>query len=929
MSVSAPKPSTVSGDKVQPPSMWVDGGEFSNNLDEDEVDIKAVKMDDAVVPVGLWNRRILENPVFPVSTNVSAKHLDILRGVMLIWWKRRVLRSLINYLHTEWPQETKLWMGGYRGVNQEFINDVEAGKDCLHYTSSSDWWTWRNGSRLLFWQWVGPFKDMARDGVPVYWVPNKKPTSRELQPQVTDEETKMQMREKLAKVRKQGYIRPGKVKSLIKYFSVPKGEEDIRIVYDGTASGFNDAVWTPNFGLPTIESLLRSTGPTTWMVDLDIGEMFLNFMMHKEARQLVGVDITPLFPEEVKAGKHVVWERWERCGMGLKFSPYQTIRMLQVAEEFVVGRPDTESNPFHYSAVKLNLPGTKEYKPGMPWFMVVTKDGDLAAALAIYVDDERIHASSCEQAWACAHQVATREAYLGIQDAARKRRPPSQKAGAWAGSIVRSNGLDVGIMTSDERWRKAKDMVWKWHERLSQSPDISLNTKELRSDRGFLIYITRTYKCLNTFLKGIHLTIDGWRSQRDDDGWRYIGPGREGLDVRIDEANAINGHDYPEIVEPVSRLIHDLEALKSIMTFEQAPVVLVHTSKIYMARYGFGDASGSGFGSSIETPDGMEVRYGTWNEKGSAKSSNFRELGNLIMALEEEAEAGRLAGVELFIFTDNTTAESAFHTGTSSSKTLFELVVRVKRLELSQSLKLHVIHVAGKRMIKQGTDGLSRGNFLEGVMSGSSMLEFVPISLTAINRSRSLLPWIREWTGSNKLTPLKEVEWLTKGQCLSHDIIRNSDGVEFPREAEDDVLLWTPPPCIADIGLEYLRKSIHKRPDRVHVMIIPKLMTHLWRKNVLKTCDLSFYIDVGHPCWPEEMCESILVALYLPLLHCHPWTLRRTKSVLEVERQVRYLQKREAGAEVSILWQFLLFTRRLRTMPDGMVWGLLSKGTIR
>ena len=147
------------------------------------------------------------------------------------------------------------------------------------------------------------------------WLPDAKPNQKKLQPPVDDINTKLKMKAKLEKVRKQGYIAPGKVKSLIRYFSVPKGEKDIRMVYDGTASGYNLAVWTPNFGLPTIETLLRNTDHNTWMLDLNIGDQFLNFMMHKDARELVGVDLTPIFPEEVKSGKSVLWEHWERCGM--------------------------------------------------------------------------------------------------------------------------------------------------------------------------------------------------------------------------------------------------------------------------------------------------------------------------------------------------------------------------------------------------------------------------------------------------------------------------------------------------------------------------------------------------------------------------------------------------------------------------------------
>lgn len=89
--------------------------------------------------------------------------------------------------------------------------------------------------------------------------------------------------------------------------------------------------------------------------------------------------------------------------------------------------------------VVLNLPGSANYSPGQPWFYLERKDGSMASILAIYVDNQRIHAPSENDAYEAARQVASQESYLGIQDAARKRRAPSQQAGAWAGSIVRTN----------------------------------------------------------------------------------------------------------------------------------------------------------------------------------------------------------------------------------------------------------------------------------------------------------------------------------------------------------------------------------------------------------------------------------------------------------------------------------------------------------
>ena len=281
------------------------------------------------------------------------------------------------------------------------------------------------------------------------------------------------------------------------------------------------------------------------------------------------------------------------------------------------------------------------------------------------------------------------------------------------------------------------------------------------------------------------------------------------------------------------------------------------------------------------------------------------------------------------MFTDNDTAQSCYHNGTSSSKLLFNLVVRLKKLELNYGLRLHLIHVSGTRMIEQGTDGISRGNMMEGVLTGRQMLAYVPIHLSAVDRDPNLLNWIRGWCGENDLAPLEPQDWLWKGQGLDSVMEFNVDGMAFPTRSRQRVFLWAPPPCIADIALEYLRESIHKRHDAIHIFIVPKLMTYVWRKILLKTCDLSFYLDAGHDCWKSEMHESIMCGIYLPLLHCYPWTLRRSGSVLEMERLLSKLPKSEAGTKGTLLRKFLLLTRRFPSMPERMVRKLLSEKRLR
>ena len=119
------------------------------------------------------------------------------------------------------------------------------------------------------------------------------------------------VKKKLKKVLDRGYINlVDKIKSLAHFFQVPKTwkivegklvADDIRMVYDATCSGLNQAVWTPWFPMPTVLSPLRAVVAGTIMSDCDVGEMFLNFMLEPKLRPYAGVDLTFLFPEEVPA----------------------------------------------------------------------------------------------------------------------------------------------------------------------------------------------------------------------------------------------------------------------------------------------------------------------------------------------------------------------------------------------------------------------------------------------------------------------------------------------------------------------------------------------------------------------------------------------------------------------------------------------------
>ena len=162
----------------------------------------------------------------------------------------------------------------------------------------------------------------ARDGAQVLFDKRKLPSNKQGQRRPKEPRHIPMIKEKLESFLKKHYLDPVKVLSLISFFRVDKGETDIRMVFNGTTSGINDATHAPWFPLPTIESHLRSVETGTWLVDEDLGEMFLNVLLDLRLRGYTGVDITIYFPELIKTYQPKLWVAWTRLLMGFRPSPY-------------------------------------------------------------------------------------------------------------------------------------------------------------------------------------------------------------------------------------------------------------------------------------------------------------------------------------------------------------------------------------------------------------------------------------------------------------------------------------------------------------------------------------------------------------------------------------------------------------------------------
>ena len=313
--------------------------------------------------------------------------------------------------------------------------------------------------------------------------------------------------------------------------------------------------------------------------------------------------------------------------------------------------------------------------------------------------------------------------------------------------------------------------------------------------------------------------------------------------------------------------------------------------------------------------------YGVWSYSDAEESSNYREMNNCITSIRKLGEMGKLQHSMLLFCTDNSTVETALYKGTSSSPKLLELVIEFYDLQFKFGFNAIISHISGKRMIAQGSDGLSRGAINEGVMNGKDYMSFIPFHLTAFEREDNLKDWVSSWLEPCKPIFLTPEDWFYR----AHDIVKNinepsnlSDWMWRPN-IQPGVLVWTPPPAIADVAIEQLRKARLKRHNSLHVILVPQLMTPYWRKELYKCCDLVFQVPPICPYWSESMYEPLTIGICFPYIHIYPFSLRGTPKLCAIQRDLHQMWKNEQVDTRHILRELCSLSRRLRRMSRNMV----------
>ena len=182
------------------------------------------------IPIHLWNDHVKAPGV---SKEKRDKALVGLRKLGFHWFRKFLLRDCSAYLTSaygvDWERKPCRKRGGER---TELDRDQGAITSMLWHSTHTNWFEFNTGSRLVHFCFPEQYWKEARDRVKVFFE-RPGPTTQKKQPIIEDNLTICtKTNKKISKVLKRRYLLPSDllVKLNIKYFAVPKGDDDIRMV---------------------------------------------------------------------------------------------------------------------------------------------------------------------------------------------------------------------------------------------------------------------------------------------------------------------------------------------------------------------------------------------------------------------------------------------------------------------------------------------------------------------------------------------------------------------------------------------------------------------------------------------------------------------------------------------------------------------------
>jgi hypothetical protein len=170
-------------------------------------------------------------------------------------------------------------------------------------------------------------------------------------------------------------------------------------------------------------------------------------------------------------------------------------------------------------------------------------------------------------------------------------------------------------------------------------------------------------------------------------------------------------------------------------------------------------------------------------------------------------------------------------------------------------------------------------------------------------RLGGLTKWINRVTLGLGFTTLEPEGWFTSGHGFGNYV-------------------WAPPPAAVEVVVEQLGKARLKRPEALHLIILPRLMTGRWQRHLsrgtdgyfkIKKCPDTWYIDVQF--------EPLLICVCLPYVSSNPRNQDRKQLLDELHGHLpgKDMLEISSGHRGSLLRELLESARTICPMPGSLV----------
>ena len=165
---------------------------------------KAVKADDAEVPVHLWNERVCRRS----ASELEAKALDVIRGLCMRWYRQRLVRDCVRWMRLKYGLE-------WHKVATTPASKEERGRlaEIVGRATFNEWFEYPNGSRLIYFRFPSRYQVLARDGVAPFFLKDQTPApfSSRMKPTPAEDERAI-LSKKITTIIHKRYIVPPKEK---------------------------------------------------------------------------------------------------------------------------------------------------------------------------------------------------------------------------------------------------------------------------------------------------------------------------------------------------------------------------------------------------------------------------------------------------------------------------------------------------------------------------------------------------------------------------------------------------------------------------------------------------------------------------------------------------------------------------------------------